>query len=162
MLQFNAKIEIIGINPYVLLPKKVLKDIFRQAGKDKGKIPVKMKIDGHEFNQTLIKYSGEWRLYLNTPMRKAANKDVGNSAIFHIAFDPSERKIPAHHKLLKALNENAEAKKAFDGLSPSRQLEINRYLHHLKAEESVDRNIIRTINFLLGKARFVGRNGIDS
>lgn len=74
MIKFKAKIEIIGVNPFVFLPEKVLQQIFAQAGKDKGKIPVRIKIDGHEFPQTLIKWSGAWRLYLNTPMRKAAKK----------------------------------------------------------------------------------------
>ena len=44
MLSFKANIEIIGINPYVLLPDKVLLALFKQAGKDKGPIPVKGKI----------------------------------------------------------------------------------------------------------------------
>ena len=61
-LKFKAKIEIIGVNPFVSLPERVLQKVFRQAGKDKGKIPIKMKIDGHEFTQTLIKWSGFWRL----------------------------------------------------------------------------------------------------
>jgi hypothetical protein len=80
MKKFTAKIEIIGINPFVFLPDQALKAVFKQAGKDKGKIPVKMKIDGHEFVQTLIRYSGHWRLYLNGPMRKAAGKDVGDKS----------------------------------------------------------------------------------
>lgn len=52
MLSFIAKIQIIGINPYVLLPAAVLKDIMQKAGKDKGAIPVKLRIDGKDFIQT--------------------------------------------------------------------------------------------------------------
>ena len=51
-MKFKAKIEIIGVNPFIFLPERVLHKVFVQAGKDKGKIPVKMKIDGHEFPQT--------------------------------------------------------------------------------------------------------------
>jgi hypothetical protein len=109
--KFSAEIQIIGVNPFVFLPDAVLSAIFKEANKDKGKIPVKMKIEGHEFIQTLIKYSGHWRLYLNTPMRKIAKKEVGDTASFEIAFDPEERVIPMHLKLIKALKENAEAKK---------------------------------------------------
>lgn len=148
----------IGVNPFVYLPDKVLKSIFVQAGKSKGKIPVKIKIEGHEFIQTLIKYSGEWRLYLNTPMRKAAKKEVGAPADFEIAFDPEKRVIPPHPKFVKALKENKEAKKIFDNLRPSLQLEIIRYLSFLKTEESVNRNVLKAINFLLGKERFIGRD----
>ena len=41
MQRFNAQIQIIGINPYVLLPDEVLDGIFTQAKKDKGPMPVK-------------------------------------------------------------------------------------------------------------------------
>ena len=158
MIKFKAKIEIIGVNPFVFLPDRVLNQIFEQAGKNKGKIPVKMKIDGHEFPQTLIKWSGAWRLYLNTPMRKAAQKDVGDVAKFEIKYDPIARTVPMHPKFVKALRENKEAKKVFDSLRPSLQLEINRYFSYLKSESSVDRNVTKAIQFLLGKERFVARD----
>ena len=158
MIKFRAKIEIIGVNPFVFLPDRVLQEVFTQAGKSKGKIPVKMKIDGHEFVQTLIKWSGSWRLYLNTPMRKAAKKDVGDVANFEIVYDPTERVFPMHPKFEKALLENKEAKKVFDSLRPSLQLEINRYFSFLKTESSVDRNVTRAIQFLLGHGRFVARD----
>jgi uncharacterized protein YdeI (YjbR/CyaY-like superfamily) len=155
---FNARIEIIGINPFVFIPERALKFVFQVAGKDKGKIPVKIKIDGHEFSQTLIKYSGHWRLYLNTPMRKAAGKEVGDTARFEINFDSSDRTLTMHPQLAKALKENKEAAKIFATLSPSRQHEIVRYILHLKTVESVNRNIDKAIKFLMGEERFVGRD----
>ena len=158
MIKFKAKIEIIGVNPFVFLPEGALRKVFMQAGKDKGKIPVKMKIDGHEFPQTLIKWSGAWRLYLNTPMRKAAKKEVGDVANFEIAYDPIERVFPMHPKFEKALLENKAARKVFDSLRPSLQLEINRYFGFLKTESSVDRNVTKAIQFLLGNGRFVARD----
>ena len=161
MNRFTAKIEIIGINPFVFVPEKVLKKIFAEAGKDKGKIPLKIKIEGYEFIQTLIKYSGHWRLYLNTPMRKTAKKEVGEVAKFEIAFDKEKRNIPMHPKFEKALKEHPEAKKIFENLRPSLQLEIVRYLSFLKQEQSIDKNVIKAIQFLLGKGKFIGRE-IDS
>jgi hypothetical protein len=157
MNAFNAKIEIIGINPFVFIPDAVLNSVFEQAGKNKGKIPVRIKIEGHEFEQTLIKYSGHWRLYLNTPMRKAAEKEVGHMVNIEIQFDPKERKIPFHPKFRKALQENEEAQSVFNSLNPSLQKEILRYLSFLKTEESLDRNVQKAVNFLLGKERFIGR-----
>ncbi|WP_284653091.1 YdeI/OmpD-associated family protein [Flavobacterium terrisoli] len=157
-ISFSAQIEIIGINPFVFLPEEVLQMVFGQAKKDKGKIPVTMTIDGHSFTQTLIKYSGHWRLYLNTPMRKAASKDVGDTAVFTVAYDSKPREITMHPKLVAALKNNPEAQKVFENLPASRRLEIVRYISFLKTEESVDRNVSKAINFLLGKERFIGRD----
>ncbi|HSY60731.1 MAG TPA: YdeI/OmpD-associated family protein [Cytophaga sp.] len=155
---FSATIEIIGVNPYVFVPDAILNAIFKDAGKDRGKIPVTMTIDGHEFIQTLIRYSGAWRLYLNTPMRKAAKKEAGDTADFEVYYDAAPRERPMHPKLKAALTKNKNAKEIYDGLRPSLQLEIVRYISFLKTEESVDRNVLRAVNFLLGKERFIGRD----
>ncbi len=158
MLSFSARIQIIGINPYVLLPVKVLNALFEQAGKDKGPIPVSGKLGGHAYKQTLVKYAGKWRLYLKTPMRPNAGIDTGDMAHFEIEYDPAERKIAMHPKLKAALSKNKEAAKVLKQLPPSRQKEIIRYIANLKTEATVDKNVERAIQFLIGKARFVGRD----
>ncbi|MGG6230455.1 YdeI/OmpD-associated family protein [Tenacibaculum sp. SDUM215027] len=158
MKTFKAKIEIIGINPFVFVPSDILNYLFEKAGKNKGKIPVRMKIEGNEFEQTLIKYSGHWRLYLNTLMRKSAEKEVGQMTRIEIDFDSNERKTPFHPKFRKALNENENARKIFDNLTPSLQKEILKYLSFLKTEESIDKNVKRAIEFLNGNTRFIGRD----
>ena len=157
MKPFSAKIQIIGVNPYIQLPSTLLKHIFQKAGKDKGAIPVQLKIGGKSFIQNLVKYSGKWRLYLNGPMRKVAGKDVGDRIDIQIDFDPMPRITPMHLKLKKAFKENKKAKDVFEKLSPSRQKEILRYINFLKSDESVDKNIKRAISHLAGKQSFVGR-----
>lgn len=157
MKLFSAKIYIIGVNPFVLLPSDLLKHIFQKAGKDKGAIPVQLKIGGKDFIQNLVKYSGKWRLYLNGPMRKTVSKDVGDTIDIQIDFDPKPRTTPVHPKLKKAFKENAAAKKIFEKLSPSRQKEILRYINFLKSEESVDKNVQRAIAHLTGSKSFIGR-----
>lgn len=157
---FQAKIGLIGVNPYVLLPQKVLKSIFEQAGKSAGPIPVKGKLNGHAFIQTLVKYSGQWRLYLNTPMRDAAQLSVGDTGIFELVYDAKPRTLTIHPKLEAALNKSITAKNAFEKLAPHYQKEIIRYINNLKTNESVERNVQRALKHLLGNERFVGRNPI--
>jgi len=154
---FKATIDIIGINPFVFVPAPILAAIFKQVQKEKGPIPVCGTIDGHAFTQTLVKYRGHWRLYINTPMLKAAKKGVGDQIMLRLEYDPEERIIPVHPKLTKALQQNKQAKQVFDSLRPSLQKEIVRYISFLKTEESVDKNVEKTILFLLGKGRFIGR-----
>jgi hypothetical protein len=155
---FSAKILKIGVNPYVLLPRAILKEIFKEAGKEKGPVPVRGTINGNDFIQTLVKYAGKWRLYLNTPMRKVSGIDVGDMADIKIEFDPVPRVIPVHPKLQLALDKNKKAKAAFEKLPPYRQKEIIRYISFMKTEESVIRNVEKVIQHLLGKARFAGRD----
>ena len=158
MQSFSAKIKKIGVNPYVLLPSPVLKEIFRQSGKSKGPIPVRGTLNGNKFIQTLVKFSGKWRLYLNTPMRKTAGIDVGDMANVKIEFDPKPRIIPMHPCLEKNLKKNKKAKAIFEKLPPYRRKEIIRYISFLKTEESVIRNVAKVIRHLQGTERFAGRD----
>ena len=157
MKSFRSKVYIIGVNPYVLLPASVLKYLFQKAGKDKGAIPVKGKLNGKSFIQNLVKYSGKWRLYLNGPMRQAAGIDVGDMANVEIDFDHKPREVPMHPKFKKALAQNTKAKTAFNKLSSSRQKEIMKYINFLKSEESVDRNVTRAIAHLVSAKPFIGQ-----
>ncbi len=158
MQKIRARLEIIGINPYILLPDEVLAEIFRQAGKNKGPIQVKGVINENPYLQTLVKFRGVWRLYINSKILKNSPKRIGEIIEVTVAFDPTERMIPQHPKFTKALIENKEAETNFYSLRPSLQLEIVRYISSLKTEESVDRNVIKAIDFLLGKGRFIGRD----
>lgn len=158
MYRFSAEIEIIGVNPFVFVPNDILLQIFKQAGKDKGHIPIKGTINDKPYRQTLVKYSGEWRLYINTTILKKSPKHIGQTIDITVDFDPESREIKTPEKFTKALNENKKAKTVFESLSLSKKLEIIRYLANLKTEETREKNIQRAINFLLGKERFVGRD----
>jgi hypothetical protein len=158
MNTFKAEIQIIGINPFVSVPDKILQKIFKQAEKEKGPIPICGTVNDKPYKQTLVKYKGEWRLYINTIMLKDSPKHIGKTISITVEFDPASRTIQAPAKFLKALNENKKAKAVFDSSIPSLQLEIVRYLANLKTDEALDKNIARAINFLLGKERFIGRD----
>ena len=158
MKSFSSEIFKIGINPYVLLPDDILNYLFKKSGKEKGHIPVYLIIKEQKFIQHLVKYAGKWRLYLNTPMRKTAGKDVGDVIKINIDYDREERTVPMHKKFEEALNKNGKAKLKFETLPPYRKKEILRYINNLKTEEILNKNIQRAINFLLEKENFVGRS----
>jgi hypothetical protein len=155
---FTAAIEIIGVNPFVQVPGNILDALFEQCGRNKGAVTVKGTVNGLPYTQTLVKFKGLWRLYINTFMLKNSPDRVGEVIELSVAFDPSERTIAPPPEFVKALEENPGAKAVFDGLSPSRRHEIVRYIVSLKRSESVTRNITRAIDFLNGSGRFVGRD----
>lgn len=158
MNEFNAKIEIIGINPFVFVPEDILKMVFQEAGTQKGPIPIKGTVEQKPYRQTLVKYKGEWRLYINMIMLKNSPKRIGEFIQISIEFDPDDRSLAPHKLLVTALSKNPEAKKVFDQLSTSKQQEIIRYISRLKTEQSIVKNVLRAINFLNGKERFLARD----
>jgi hypothetical protein len=159
-LNFKAEIEIIGINPFVFVPDNILIVLFEHSGRSKGPIPIKGTINGKPYQQNLVRYQGAWRLYINITMLAKSPKRIGEIIEVSIAFDPVDRTVVPHPKLLQALSTNEQAKAAFDSLVPSLQNEIVRYISHLKTEESVTKNVQKAIDFLTGKGRFIGRDPI--
>ena len=85
-------------------------------------------------------------------------KRIGEIFDFTISYDSEPRIVKQPQVLSEALAKNPEAKKVFDQLIPSEQVEINRYIARLKTEEAIERNVRRAIGFLLGKNSFVGRD----
>ena len=128
-----------------------MKIIFAEAGKSAGPIPVRGKLEGADFTQTLVKYRAAWRLYINGPMLKASRSKVGDTVKIEIEFDPEPREVPFPKRLADAFNRDAIAKAAFGKLSPSRRKEILKYLVSLKTEASIERNVERVLNNLRGE-----------
>lgn len=161
LLSFEAKLEIIGINPFVFLPQTVLSEILRRAQKEKGKIPVKGRVNNTDYNQTLLRFKGEWRLYINTTMLKNSPQRIGELLQITIQIDTETRIITPHPKLMQALQNNSVAEKKFNELTPSLKLEIIKYISFLKTEESINRNVEKAINFLMGNGTFIGRKNLN-
>jgi hypothetical protein len=151
MQTFSAKVRKIDINPYMEVPDDILRKLQQDAKKERGPIPVKGTLQGKPFLTTIVKFRGMWRLYLNTPMRQAANVDVGDQVTISVQLDKAPPKIPMPRKFALALSKNKAAKEAFHNLAPSRQKEILRYLNSLKQAETLERNIEKVIQFLQGE-----------
>ena len=148
---FSAKIYKLGINPVVDPPDNVLNALFKQAGRSKGPIPVRGLLNGAEFIQTLVKYSGKWRLYINGEMLKTSGLKVSDEANVEIEYDPRPRVVRMPKELKNSLAKDKKANSAFKELSPSRRKEIVRYIGSMKTEASRMRSVERVIRYLKGE-----------
>ena len=155
---FTAPLELIGVNPFVRVPDEVLAALFVQAGRSKGPIRVCGQVNGWPYQQTLVRYAGLWRLYINLAMLADSPRRIGEVLSVSIALNQVAPPVLACPALELALAENPAAQLVFDRLPPSRRLEIVRYLVGLKSATSLTRNVGRAVGFLLGENRFVGRD----
>ncbi|KAB1232818.1 YdeI/OmpD-associated family protein [Chryseobacterium viscerum] len=154
---FTATLDIIGINPFVFVPEEILDRIFDESGRNKSPIPVKGTVNGKEFTQNLMKYLGEWRLYINLTMLKNSPKRIGEVIEVVLEYDDSDRSISIHPQLEKSIRESALAAKNFENLIPSRRHELIRYINNLKTEASIQRNIEKIMKHLHGETDFYGK-----
>ncbi len=151
MNSFSAMIEIIDINPYVEVPQGILHSLQIHAQKEKGPIPVKGTLQGKSYIQTVVKFRGLWRLYLNAPMLKTALVEVGDEVTIEIEYDSEPRTVIPPKQFTDLLLQNKKAKETFYSLPPYKQKEFARYLNNLKSEEAVNRNIEKIMKFLHGE-----------
>jgi hypothetical protein len=141
---FSATIKKVGINPYVDPPLRV-----SRAFGVRGYVPVKGRINGKVFTQTLVPIGGgKHRLFINGVMRRAAAVDVGSRIAVTLELDRAGREVPMPAGLAARLRANAKARVAWDALTPSRQKEIKRYLNLAKRPETLARNIEGTLALL--------------
>lgn len=137
------------INPCVVVPARIVTALKEESRKNQS-IPVSGTLQGRPFKANLVRYRGAWRLYLNGPMRKAADADVDDRVMVVLTFDPKPRTLRVPPTFAKALAANRKAKAAFDALAPSRRKEILRYLGNLKREETLMRNVEKAVRSLCG------------
>lgn len=159
---FEAELSIIGINPFVYIPTSILEKLFEEAQNSKGPIPVCGTINSLPYRQTLIKFKGEWRLYVNTKMLDKSPQRIGENIQVSISIDKQDRKEPMNPLLQMELARDNEAKIKFNLLTPSLQKEINRYLNNIKTKDILHKNVSLAIGFIKGKNRFIGRNPLSS
>jgi hypothetical protein len=154
---FAAALEIVGINPFVRVPTRVLAALLRVAGRDRGPIPIAGTLNGQPYRQTLVRFRGMWRLYVNMQMLPDSPRRVGERLSVTIRVDRAPRTIAAPAAFIRALAADAVARATFERLSPSRQGEIVRSLARLKSTDALARNVERAVRFLRGEGSFAGR-----
>ena len=161
-MKFTARIELRGINPYVMVSEAQAQQIRPDW---KRPIPVTVQVNGQPEPPARVNMmpagDGSFLLYLDGAIRKASATAVGNTVEVSLAFDDSYRGGPAHAmpaEFAARLDANPVARARWDQLSPSLQKEMLRYLARLKSDAARTRNIEQALNVLNGaKVRFMAR-----
>jgi hypothetical protein len=146
-------------NPCVDVPGSIVSRLQAESGK-KQAIPVEFSLKGEVFKANIVRYLGDWRLYLNGPMLKSTGVAVGDKVSVTLRFDPVIRREPMHPALAKALAGDPAAKQAFFALPPSHQKEFLRYLNALKRADTLKLNIHRLMKYLAGKKAGLSSTGL--
>lgn len=162
-MKFKAKIELKGINPYVMVsPARAA----RIKSDWKRPMPVLVQVNGQPDPAWQINMmptgDGGFYLYLDGTVRKASGTDLGDTVEVSVVFDPAYRRGPQHEMLpafALGLDANPVARDRWESLSPSLRKEILRYLANLKSDEARQRNVERAIRVLGGaRERFLARD----
>jgi hypothetical protein len=162
-LRIRERVEIIGVNPHVMVSAREASQLKRNW---RGPIPVRFRVKGRSTRTWRINLmpvgDGRFRLYLNGNIRKESNLRVGDTVGIEVQFDEVYRNGPLHPVpvwFADELSRNPLARRGWDQLAPSRQKEILRYFAQLKSPEAKRRNAQRAVHVLEGgPGRFMARS----
>ena len=150
-VNFKAKIYKVDINACADVPKAITENMQPK----KGYIKIKGTINDYDFTKTLVPVkNAPYRLYVNIPMLKGGKVNVGETASFAIEqdFQVIEKEYPMPGALLQQL-ETSGTLEDFNRLTPSGKKSILKYLNSIKTEETLQKNIKKLVQKLLGKEK---------
>ena len=151
MQVFSATIIELGINACVNVPEKIVRSLLAEAGKKNAPVQVKCILNGVDFDANVVRYSGDWRLYLNLVTRCAASCDIGDRVKIHLTYDPLSRMPPMPEPFRQALRDDPDLQRAWRLRPSAKRREILQSLTGKKSDAELARGIAETIELLLKK-----------
>jgi hypothetical protein len=148
---FSATIVKLGINACLNIPEKIVKSLLAAAGKKSAPVQVKCVLNGVKFDANVVRYSGDWRLYLNLVTRRAAGCDTGDKVKIQLTYDPSVRMPPMPEPFRQALRGSPDLQKAWRLRPSAKRREILQSLNDKKSDAELAPAITKTVERLLKK-----------
>ena len=135
-----------GSSAFVKIPFDV-KTVFGQA-----RPPVRVTLNGFEFQNTLTPYGGVHYLGVNQKVRAAAGVKIGDRVEVTVAADDAPRTVKPPIDLVRALKADPAANARWKQLSFTHQREYVEAIEDAKKPETRARRIAKTIEQLAGKS----------
>lgn len=165
-VRFTQRIELRGINPYLLVSAKLAQQL--RPGWRKP-LPVRVTINEKPRSPARVNLmpagDGSFYMYLNGPLREVSGTAVGDRVTARVSFDARYRGGPTHAvppSLELGLRARPKLARAWERLTPSRRKEILRYLAGLRTAAARERNIVKLLATLARPDQeFLGR-ALDS
>ncbi len=148
-LTFTATIHKLGINPCVDVPKEIVTALLLAAKKKNAPVQVKCELLGTLFDANIVRYAGNWRLYLNTPVRKSSQRDVGDTVEIMLHYDPTIRMPPMPQAFRQALKDDTEALRLWRLRPSAKRYEMLQYLNGKTNDAALAASIIEVIERLM-------------
>lgn len=124
------------------------------VGEGAKRFPVVATVNGYSWRTTVTRMRGEFLLGLNREVREAAGVQAGDRVEVAIALDSAPRDVELPEALAVALERDAVAKTAFDGLAFTHRKEFAQWVSEAKRPDTRDRRVAQALQMLReGKTR---------
>lgn len=115
----------------------------------RARAPVKVSVNGNPpYRTTVAIYGGVGWIGVRKEQRAEYSVDVGDTLTLLVERDDEPREVVPPVELALALETNAVAKAAYEGLSYTHRREYARWVDEAKRQETRDRRAMRAIEML--------------
>ena len=125
----------------------VPEDVVLALGKGK-RPPVNVTINGHTYRSTVAPMGGGYMVGVSAENRAAAGVSGGETHDIELTLDTAPREVELPRDLAAALAGDPEARRTFDGLSPSNKGYHVTLIEGAKTDETRQRRIERSVTTL--------------
>lgn len=140
-ITFLATIQQTGANTTgIPVPEEVLDAL--GAGR---RPPVHVTVNGHRYRSTVGSMGGQAMISLSAANRAQAQVAGGDVVDVTLVFDEEPRTVEVPAALAAALDGDADAKRAFEGLSPSRKRRYTLAVEGAKTDATRQRRIDKAL-----------------
>ncbi|MEO8639776.1 MAG: YdeI/OmpD-associated family protein [Chloroflexota bacterium] len=112
--------------------------------------PVRVTINGYTYRSTVATVGGRFMVGVSNEVRANAGVAAGDKVDVEMELDTAPREVAVPPELAKELAADPVARRAFEGLSYSKQRLLVDPVANAKTAETRDRNIVKALSFLRG------------
>jgi hypothetical protein len=110
--------------------------------------PVRVTLNGHTLRLRLARMGGESMIGFSRAARAEAGVEPGQEIDVEIALDDTPREVEVPPELATALDADAEARRAFDGLAFTHRKEYARWVAEAKRPDTREKRIADTVRMV--------------
>jgi bifunctional DNA-binding transcriptional regulator/antitoxin component of YhaV-PrlF toxin-antitoxin module len=114
----------------------------------KARAPVRGSVNGTEFRTTVAVYGGPHLIGFNKEVRERAGIAIGDEVEVRLERDDEPRTVDVPPALAAALEQDEQARAAFEGLSYTHRREYAEWVAEAKREETRERRLAKAVAML--------------
>jgi hypothetical protein len=143
-MRFRATIQLAGKTATGI---RVPAEVVAGLGPSK-RPPVRVTINGHTYRNTVAVMGGVFMLGVSAENREAAGLQAGDEVDVDLQLDTEPREVIVPSDFAEALDQVADARRFFDGMSYSNKLRHVQSIEQAKTAETRRRRIAKAISTL--------------
>lgn len=118
------------------------------VGEGAQRFPVVATVNGYTWRTSVARMRGEFMVGLSRKVREGAGVQAGDMVTLELALDTQARTVEVPPALSEALDNDPQAKTAFEGMAFTHRKEYARWIEEAKKEETRARRVAQAIEMI--------------